>query len=86
MAGVPTSPNDPSFFIHHTFVDHMYRLWQIADPTNRLMQINGCANRASPCTPISHDFVLTSLGLRPDMRLGDALDITGGPLCYRYDY
>lgn len=86
MAGVPTSPNDPAFFMHHLFVDHMYRRWQIADPANRLMQINGCADHATPCNPISADFVLTSLGLRPDMRLGDALDTTGGVLCYRYDY
>ncbi|KAK8074232.1 hypothetical protein PG994_005131 [Apiospora phragmitis] len=65
MAGVPTSPNDPTFFLHHGFVDHAYRIWQIADPNNRLTQINGCADKANPCTAATAGTVLGSQGLRP---------------------
>ncbi|KAK6857069.1 Di-copper centre-containing protein [Apiospora arundinis] len=86
MAGVPTSPNDPSFFLHHGFVDHAYRIWQIADPNNRLTQINGCADKANPCTAATSGTVLGSQGLRPDKTVGDVFDTTGGYLCYRYSY
>lgn len=86
MAGVPTSPNDVSFFLHHAFVDHAYRIWQIADPNNRLTQINGCSDKASPCTPASASVRLSSKGLRPDATVGDLFDTTGGYLCYRYSY
>ncbi|KAK7946158.1 tyrosinase [Apiospora aurea] len=86
MMGVPTSPNDPSFFLHHSFVDHAYRIWQIADPNNRLTQINGCADKTNPCTPASGNVVISSEGLRPDTTVGDLFDTTGGYLCYRYSY
>ncbi|KAK7973368.1 hypothetical protein PG988_007502 [Apiospora saccharicola] len=86
MAGVPTSPNDPSFFLHHGFVDHAYRIWQIADPNNRLKQIDGCADKANPCTPASGSTGVSSQGLRPDKTVGDLFDTTGGYLCYRYSY
>ncbi|KAK8070492.1 Di-copper centre-containing protein [Apiospora hydei] len=86
MMGVPTSPNDPSFFLHHAFVDHAYRIWQIADPNNRLTQINGCADKTNPCTPASGNVIVSSEGLRPDTTVGDLFDTTGGYLCYRYSY
>ncbi|KAK8023641.1 tyrosinase [Apiospora rasikravindrae] len=86
MMGVPTSPNDPSFFLHHAFVDHAYRIWQIADPNNRLNKIDGCADKANPCTPASANVVVSSQGLRPDVTVGDLFDTTGGYLCYRYSY
>ncbi|KAI0130503.1 hypothetical protein BJ170DRAFT_681950 [Xylariales sp. AK1849] len=85
MSQVPTSPSDPVFFMHHTFVDHSWILWQNADIAGRLYQINGCSDTASPCTQITTDYVLSSVGLRPDATVNDVMDTQGGYLCYIYD-
>ncbi|KAI2631202.1 hypothetical protein GGS21DRAFT_169426 [Xylaria nigripes] len=85
MAEVSSSVGDPFFFLHHGFVDHTYRIWQNAHPSRRLT-IEGCADNASPCTPISMDTVVSVGGIRPDVTVADVLDTLNGTLCYRYDY
>ncbi|KAI1427744.1 hypothetical protein F5Y12DRAFT_150690 [Xylaria sp. FL1777] len=85
MAEVSASVGDPVFFMHHLFVDHTFRIWQNANPARRTT-INGCVDRANPCTPITLDTVLSTSGLRPDVTVGQALDTLGGTFCYRYDY
>lgn len=85
MADVANSPNDPVFFMHHGFVDHSWILWQNADIAGRLYQVNGCSDSASPCTPLTTSYVLTSMGLRPDVTVNDVMDTQGGYLCYVYD-
>jgi len=83
MSDVVASPGDPVFFMHHGFVDHTWHIWQNADPGNRLYQISG---NTIDGRPVTLDTVLSSNGLRPDVRVGDMMDIMGGYLCYRYDY
>ncbi|KAI0514703.1 hypothetical protein F5B22DRAFT_228073 [Xylaria bambusicola] len=85
MAEVSASVGDPIFFMHHLFVDHTFRIWQNANPSRRTT-ISGCADKASPCTPITLDTKLSSSGLRPDVTVGQALNTLGGTFCYRYDY
>ncbi|CAJ2509296.1 Uu.00g143220.m01.CDS01 [Anthostomella pinea] len=85
MAEVSSSVGDPIFFMHHLFVDHTFRIWQNADAA-RLTTINGCADKASPCTAVTMDTVLSSMGLRPDTTVGAVMDTLGGFLCYRYDH
>ncbi|KAI0814263.1 hypothetical protein GGR55DRAFT_501893 [Xylaria sp. FL0064] len=85
MAEVSASVGDPAFFMHHLFVDHVFRIWQNANPSRRTT-INGCADKANPCTPITLDTKLSSSGLRPDITVGQALNTLGGTFCYRYDY
>ncbi|KAI1758817.1 Di-copper centre-containing protein [Hypoxylon sp. FL1150] len=85
MAEVQASPGDPAFFLHHLFIDHGFRAWQLGD-ASRTTTINGCADAASPCTPMTMDYVLTSNGLRPNQTVADVMDTLGGFLCYRYDY
>jgi len=75
MSDVYSSPGDPVFFMHHLFVDRMWYRWQNANPGARMYQI-----------PISLDTVLSSLGLRGDVRVRDMMDSRGGFLCYEYDY
>ncbi|KAI0401901.1 Di-copper centre-containing protein [Xylaria palmicola] len=85
MAEVSASVGDPVFFMHHLFVDHTFRIWQNANPARRTT-IDGCADRASPCTPITLDTRLSVGGIRPDVSVRDVLDTLGGTTCYRYDY
>jgi tyrosinase len=85
MAEVSSSVGDPIFFMHHTFVDHTFRIWQNANPS-RTQTISGCADAANPCTPISLSTTLSSNGLQPDMTVSDVLNTLGGAMCYRYDY
>ncbi|KAI1332965.1 Di-copper centre-containing protein [Xylariaceae sp. FL0255] len=85
MSDVPSSVGDPIFFMHHLFVDRNFRVWQNAD-SSRLTTIDGCADDANPCTPISTSTVLSSNGIIANMTVGEVLNTLGGPLCYRYDY
>ncbi|KAK4232958.1 tyrosinase-like protein [Achaetomium macrosporum] len=82
-----TSPNDPIFFMHHGFVDWQWKRWQNAVPS-RSTTITGCAEYpgdGSPCIPLTRDTVLTTMGLIPDMTVGDVLDTENDIMCYTYD-
>ncbi|KAK8074995.1 tyrosinase [Apiospora hydei] len=35
MAYVEISPSDPAFYMHHSYIDRVYRVWQNADPARR---------------------------------------------------
>ncbi|KAI1324256.1 hypothetical protein F5Y16DRAFT_412166 [Xylariaceae sp. FL0255] len=83
MSDVASAVGDPIFFMHHSFVDHTFRLWQNAN-ASRLTTISGCAD--AECTPITLDYVLSSGGLAPNMTVGNALNTLSTSLCYRYDY
>ena len=86
MADVASSPGDPSFFLHHGFVDHNWRLWQNNDIKNRLYQINGWATTTEPKQPLTLDYTLSSFGFKPDVKVRDVMDTMGGYLCYSYNY
>jgi tyrosinase len=77
MSDVYSSPSDPVFFMHHTFVDRNWYRWQNADPNNRMYQLSGNVGLGN---------VLTSRGIRQDVRVADMMDTRGGFLCYEYDY
>ena len=72
MSDAAASPSDPIFFMHHSFIDQSWRIWQ-NDNANRIYDI------ASPTSQdgtgvLTLDYVLTSRGLRPDVRsLGDGV-------------
>jgi tyrosinase len=85
MADVASSPGDPIFFMHHSFIDRNWRVWQNADPA-RVSEVGGntVADGSGPQLDLS--FVLTSMGLRDDVTVGDVIDSQGGHLCYQYSY
>jgi tyrosinase len=85
MAEVSSSVGDPIFFMHHTFVDHTFRVWQNGNP-DRHKTISGCADKANPCTPITLNTKLSVNGIRPDITVQEALSTLSGTFCYRYDY
>lgn len=88
MSDVSGSPSDPIFWMHHSFVDHSFRIWQNADPSRRTT-INGDDAFGNPLTL---NTVVTVGGIMPDVKIGDILDtlsgvtIGGRPFCYRYNY
>ncbi|KAH7029108.1 uncharacterized protein B0I36DRAFT_384684 [Microdochium trichocladiopsis] len=84
MAEVSASPSDPVFFMHHSFVDHMWNQWQRSD-ASRFTAVGGCAAPGDNCSPMTASTTLSSMGLRPDVTVGDMLDIRGESLCYDYD-
>jgi tyrosinase len=50
--------------------------------------VSGCAEYpgdGSPCIPMTRDTVLTSMGMIPDMTVGDVLDTENDIMCYTYD-
>ena len=88
MSDVSASPSDPIFWMHHTFVDHSFRIWQNAD-SSRTASINGVDHSGEPLTM---DTVIYMGGIRPDIRVRDIMNtlsgvsIGGVPFCYRYNY
>ncbi|KAI0969472.1 hypothetical protein F4678DRAFT_438819 [Xylaria arbuscula] len=84
MADVYASPGDPFFWFHHTFVDRAWRIWELADPTNRYASIDGTdinGNALTLDTPIYMG------GIRPDVTIREVINtLSGDVLCYRYNY
>lgn len=74
--------------MHHSFVDHSFRIWQNNDGT-RIQTINGNDAQGNPLTL---DTMVYMGGIRPDVRVGDILNtlsgvnIGGEIFCYRYTY
>ena len=88
MADVAGSPSDPIFWMHHSFVDHSFRIWQNVD-SSRLSNINGNDAQGNPLTL---DTTLNVGGIFPTVKVRDVLNTLGGttlggrPFCYKYNY
>jgi len=85
MSDVYTSPGDPVFWMHHAWIDRNWRMWQNADPSKRLHQVNG-PTKQDGSGAVTLDYKLSSQGLRNDIKVRDVMDTQGGFLCYKYDY
>jgi tyrosinase len=81
-----SSPTDPSFFLHHSMIDHLYWIWQV----HHLFQAFDIAGTITILNqPPSRDAVKTDpldLGIiAPVITIGDALNtLSGSPFCYIY--
>ncbi|KAI8055755.1 hypothetical protein BDF22DRAFT_671964 [Syncephalis plumigaleata] len=69
------SPNDPVFFLHHTFIDKLWADWQALSPTNQ----NDYGGRDSDGTAATLDDILTPF----NYRVRDVINTRS--LCYVYD-
>lgn len=85
MADVQASPGEPAFWMHHLYIDRVFRVWQNMDP-KRGVKISGCADTQSPCTPLTLDTMVYMGGLVPDAPVRDILNTMSGKYCYRYEY
>ncbi|KAI0810113.1 hypothetical protein GGR55DRAFT_152818 [Xylaria sp. FL0064] len=88
MADAIASPGDPAFFMHHLYIDYVFRKWQLGDVSRR-STISGCATNDG-CTPLTLDTIIYMGGICgskcPDLPVRDVLRTLQGHFCYRYNY
>jgi tyrosinase len=92
MADIKSSPGDPVFFMHHTYIDRVWWLWQKLDPINRLYDISGpSVNESANAEPIGGwqnttlHYVLSSDEILPNVTVGEVMNPQSGYLCYGYE-
>ena len=83
MNDIYGSPSDPTFHLHHGFVDRNFQTWQNRDANNRLGS-GGVDGQDASGKAVTLDYVLTMQGLRPDATVGDVINTQGSLLCYTY--
>ncbi|KAI1174842.1 hypothetical protein F4777DRAFT_368085 [Nemania sp. FL0916] len=88
MADSIASPGDPIFFMHHLYVDYVFRKWQLGNLSRRTT-ISGCASNDG-CPPLTLDTVLYMNNICgskcPDLPVRDVLRTLQGHFCYKYNY
>jgi tyrosinase len=82
MSDVFASPGDPVFWLHHSFIDRNYRIWQNADPS----RINYIDGTDASGTPLSLSTSVLIGNIRPNVKISDIINTLGTKLCYRYNY
>lgn len=88
MENILTSPNDPMFFLHHTYLDWVWWTWQ-GDNETRIFDIEGAGyeTQSEPATGWVETSAETSIwvyDIIPNITVGDVLYTQGGYLCYIY--
>jgi len=82
MQDVFASPSDPVFWLHHAFIDRIFRIWQNRDGA-RVNNINGVDGGGNPLTL---DTTVNVYDMRPTVQIRDILDTMSDKLCYKYNY
>jgi tyrosinase len=88
MSDVWGSPSDPVFWMHHSFIDHSWRIWQNADGA----RIQGIDGTDAAGNTLTLDTMVYMGGIRPDVPISAIINTLGGveiggvPFCYRYNY
>ena len=88
MSDVSASPSDPIFWMHHSFIDHNFRIWQNVDPV-RTTTINGDDHFG---VPLTMDTIVNVGGLGPNVPISDIMNTMSGiqigahTFCYKYSY
>ncbi|KAI0390786.1 hypothetical protein F5Y17DRAFT_468689 [Xylariaceae sp. FL0594] len=82
------SPGDPAFFMHHSYVDYVFRKWQNGNISRRTT-ISGCAAN-NGCPPLTLDTMVYIGGICgkkcPNLPVRDVLRTLQGHFCYKYNY
>ncbi|KAH8826787.1 hypothetical protein DL96DRAFT_1709936 [Flagelloscypha sp. PMI_526] len=86
MVNVASSPNDPLFFMHHTFIDKLWYDWQQVSPSTRTNAIAGCTTQGMGACAVATtlDYTMSMADITPDVTVGDVMDTQGDYLCYEY--
>ncbi|KAH6638727.1 hypothetical protein C7974DRAFT_329331 [Boeremia exigua] len=84
------SPSDPTFWLHHGFVDKIYADWQSGDPDTRVNAESAIAGTDAlfndgSGTAATLDYVIDMGFLARGKPIRDIVDISGGDYCYRYE-
>ncbi|KZM23764.1 Tyrosinase [Ascochyta rabiei] len=83
MLDVYGSPADPTFWLHHGFIDRNFRIWQNQNAGVRTTTIDGNDIDGNALTL---DNTINVYDFRPDVKIRDILDTAGPTLCYKYNY
>jgi len=83
MQDVYASPADPSFWLHHGFIDRNFRIWQNQNSGVRTTTVGGTDVDGNALTL---DTSINVYSIRPDVKIRDILDTTASTLCYKYNY
>ncbi|KAI5852015.1 hypothetical protein BZA05DRAFT_445177 [Tricharina praecox] len=81
-----SSPGDPLFYLHHTFLDRVWWRWQERDLPARLEDIAGYTTQTRPRSGwvnATLDDELNMYGIIPNATVREVMDIKGG-LCFEY--
>ena len=54
-----SSPADPIFYLHHTYLDKVWADWQSIDPSSRLYDIGG-TNEQNPCCVLCQESYISA--------------------------
>ncbi|PQE32034.1 tyrosinase protein [Rutstroemia sp. NJR-2017a WRK4] len=98
MADIDCSAGDPTFYLHHNYVDRVWWQWQQADAKSRMFDISGNSLNTTYLeeqgyvapkggyVETSLEYVLSVADIVPDVQIIDVVNVQGGYLCYEYDY
>ncbi|KAF8470803.1 hypothetical protein BDZ91DRAFT_550920 [Kalaharituber pfeilii] len=87
MSNPISSPGDPLFYLHHTYIDKLWWDWQRANLDSRLKEIAGMTTAKKPETGwvlATLNDTFTAWGLVRDVQIHEIMDIENELLCYAY--
>ncbi|KAF8851362.1 Di-copper centre-containing protein [Acephala macrosclerotiorum] len=87
MSDLFSSPNDPSFFVHHGQVDRVWTIWQWLDPVNRayaLAQTNTYLNSPPSANTTLNDTVQLGFAGGETKEIGQLMSVIEEDFCYIY--
>ncbi|KIM46639.1 hypothetical protein M413DRAFT_440244 [Hebeloma cylindrosporum] len=83
MSNFYSSPGDPLFYLHHSNLDRVWRMWQLMLP-DRLYEISGRSTVDPPYVNVTLDYPLDMGNLAATIPIRDVMDIWSPPNCYTY--
>lgn len=99
MSDIDNSPADPTFFLHHSYLDRVWWNWQSANSGEHMFDISGDAYNVTYLDEIDYtgtainasavttlDYVINVDDILSDVTIYEIMNIQGGVLCYAYDY
>ncbi|KAI5791080.1 hypothetical protein EDC01DRAFT_657047 [Geopyxis carbonaria] len=82
-----SSPGDPTFYIHHAFIDRLWWNWQQRDLPKRLNELSGYTTFIEPITGwvnATMDDEMSVFGVHPNATIRQMMDVRGWPSCAEY--
>ncbi|RDI82366.1 hypothetical protein Vi05172_g7687 [Venturia inaequalis] len=89
MTDVDSSPGDPLFYLHHTYLDRLWWQWEQIDAAGRMFAMGGNTTVTEPpggFVEMTIDYEMNMFDIVPNVTIADVVNIQGGYLCYDYEY
>lgn len=83
-----SSPGDPLFYLHHAWLDKVWWEWQSRDLAKRVRDITGrkrMGDHEGKGGMVGLGDTLKMLGVVPDAKVGEVMDLKGKRLCVEYE-